>query len=33
MRFHERFGFEQIATQVIDDGAKEVALLAKALHK
>lgn len=33
MRFHERFGFAQVATQVIDDGAKEVALLVKVLHE
>ena len=33
MRFHERFGFGQVATQVIDDGAKEVALLIKVLHE
>jgi predicted GNAT superfamily acetyltransferase len=32
MRFHERYGFEQVATQVIEDGGKEVALLAKVLH-
>jgi predicted GNAT superfamily acetyltransferase len=32
MRFHERYGFEQVATQVIDDGGKEVALLAKVIH-
>jgi predicted GNAT superfamily acetyltransferase len=32
MRFHERSGFERVATQVIDNGAKEVALLAKVLN-
>lgn len=29
MRFHERCGFERVASQVIDGGAKEVALLVK----
>ena len=32
MRFHERYGFERVATQLIDDGSKEVALLAKVIH-
>lgn len=32
MRFHERYGFKQVAQQVIDDGGKEVALLAKGLN-
>ena len=32
MHFHERNGFVRVATQVIDDGDKEVALRAKALH-
>ena len=32
MRFHERYGFERVATQLIDDRSKEVALLAKVIH-
>ncbi len=31
MQFHERMGFVQVGSQVIDDGAKEVAMLVKAL--
>jgi predicted GNAT superfamily acetyltransferase len=33
MLFHECYGFERVATQVIDNGDKEVALLAKELHE
>ena len=33
MRFHERYGFRQVASQVIDEGAKEVALLTTVLHE
>ncbi len=28
MRFHERYGFEQIGSQATEGGAKEVALMA-----
>lgn len=31
MRFHERYGFRQIASQETDNGAKEVALMEKRL--
>lgn len=31
MRFHEQYGFERVASQTTDGGAKEVALLAKDL--
>lgn len=31
MRFHEQMGFVQVGSQVIDDGAKEVAMMVKAL--
>jgi len=31
MRFHERYGFEQIGSQTTEDGEKEVALLVKTL--
>jgi uncharacterized protein len=31
MQFHERMGFVRIGSQVIDDGAKEVAMMVKAL--
>jgi len=31
MRFHERLGFRQVGTQATENGAKEVALLAKTL--
>ncbi len=31
MQFHERMGFVQVGSQVIDDGAKEVAMMVKAL--
>lgn len=31
MEFHRRMGFEQVGSQTIDDGAKEVALLIKNL--
>lgn len=29
MRFHEDYGFRTVGTQTVDDGAKEVALMAK----
>jgi len=32
MRFHERLGFERVGTQQIDEGRKEVALLAQQLR-
>ena len=32
MLFHERYGFEQVASQVIDNGDKEVALLTKVIR-
>lgn len=31
MQFHRRMGFEQVGSQTIDDGAKEVAMLIKSL--
>ncbi|MEX0976376.1 MAG: GNAT family N-acetyltransferase [Woeseia sp.] len=31
MRFHERMGFVRVGSQEIDDGAKEVAMMVKAL--
>ena len=33
MRFHEQFGFRRVGSQMTEGGAKEVALLAKELHK
>ena len=33
MKFHMRHGFRQVGAQVIDDGAKEVAMMVKALSR
>jgi len=33
MQFHRRMGFEQVGSQTIDDGAKEVAMLIKNLAR
>ncbi len=32
MRFHQRLGFRQVGTQTVEDGCKEVAMLAKRLR-
>ncbi len=32
MRFHEAYGFRSVATQTLDDGRKEVALMVRSRH-
>ena len=33
MRFHENYGFRRVGTQALDDGHKQVAMLAQEMNK